>query len=266
MSLNKIKGGMVFAGCSFTWGQGLYFYSNMPTLDYSNTNSFSMFKIHNAHIKYMETLRFPRLVANHFETFEIVNRENGGSDDCSIEFIERTFSGPHNVKMNYNEISHIIFQTSDLTRNSFNFNHEGVEYKHIVFNQPKNEEFYKWQIKNNFDFHDVMEILREQAFSRIKELFVKYEQLGIVCKILCWTDDYINLIKSDPFFDGKFINFEYNNETYDCIDYLTKINKGMSVDTDIVNLNTVISDGHPSKQCHRLIADSIIKHIENDNI
>ena len=28
----KVTKGMVFAGCSFTWGQGLYYYSGMDTL------------------------------------------------------------------------------------------------------------------------------------------------------------------------------------------------------------------------------------------
>ena len=28
----KITKGIIFAGCSFTWGQGLYYYSNLDTL------------------------------------------------------------------------------------------------------------------------------------------------------------------------------------------------------------------------------------------
>ena len=28
----KVGKGMIFAGCSFTWGQGLYYYSNLSTL------------------------------------------------------------------------------------------------------------------------------------------------------------------------------------------------------------------------------------------
>jgi hypothetical protein len=262
MSSSKVKKGLVFAGCSFTWGQGLYFYSNMPTLDYTNTNSFSTSKINNAHKKYMEALRFPRLVANHFETFEIVKQTNGGSDDRSIEFIEQVFNGQQNVKMNYNEISHIIFQTSDLTRNFFYFNYGGIEYKILL--DPKNEIFYKWMIENKLDFAGVMKMYREQVFENIKKTFIKYEEKGIKCKILCWEDDLINMIKSDPFFADKFINFEYEGVTYDCIDYLIKTNKGMDISTD--NLETRIDDSHPSKKCHRLIANCIIKHLENDNI
>lgn len=264
MSLNKVKKGMVFAGCSFTWGQGLYFYSKMSTLDYANPNAYSKCKVTNAHKIYKDTLRFPRLVANHFDTFEVVKQENGGGDDLSIDFINRLFGGKMEMKMFDNEINHIIFQTSELIRNYFYFNHKG-EF-HTILLDPQNETLYEWMTENEIDLYSFMKMFKEQVFSRIKELFVKYEQRGIICKILCWKDDYISLIKSDPFFDGKFINFEYKGETYDCIDYLIKTNKGMCISTDYINLNKVIDDDHPSKQCHKLIADSIIKHLENDNI
>jgi hypothetical protein len=264
MSLSKPIKGMVFAGCSFTWGQGLYFYSKMSTLDYSNTNSFSISKVTNAHKRYKDVLRFPRLVANHFETFEIVKHENGGSDEQSIKFINNAFDNVYQVKIDYDEISHIIFQTSELTRNLFYFNYNNIQ--HEGFLDLKNETLYEWMIENNLDLSGIMNQLKEQVFLKIKELFIKYEEKGITCKILCWKDDFITLIKSDSFFNGKFINFEYKNKSYDCIDYLIKTNKGMGIHTDIINLNKVIDDEHPSKQCHRLIADSIIKHLENDNI
>lgn len=264
MSSTNIKKGMVFVGCSFTWGQGLYFYSKMPNINYINPNAYSPQKITYAHSRYKDVLRFPRLVANHFETFEVVRPDNGGSDERSIDFINTLFDGFHNIKLKYEEVSHIIFQTSDLTRNSFHFNYNNVD--HNVILDPKNELLYNWMIDNEKSLSDVMNMLKEQTFMKIKNVFIEYEGKGITCKILCWRDDLINLIKSDPFFDGKFINFEYNNKTYDCIDYIIKTNKGMGIYTDIDNLGKFIDDEHPSKQCHKLIADSIIKHLENDNI
>ena len=64
-------------------------------------------------------------------------------------------------------------------------------------------------IENEIDLSSVINQLKEQVFLRIKESFIKYEEMGIKCKILCWRDDFIRLIKSDPFFSGKFINFEF---------------------------------------------------------
>lgn len=122
MSSIKVKKGLIFAGCSFTWGQGLYFYSKMSNLDYTNPNSYSISKVTNSHKRYKDVLRFPRLVANHFETFEIVKLINGGCDDHSISFIDELFEGKSDTRTFDNEISHIIFQTSELTRNQFNFN------------------------------------------------------------------------------------------------------------------------------------------------
>ena len=64
--------GLIFAGCSFTWGQGLYYYSGLDTLVEPAPDCYDAKLVTDAHKKYMETLRYPRLVANHFKTFEIV--------------------------------------------------------------------------------------------------------------------------------------------------------------------------------------------------
>ena len=70
-----MKKGILFAGCSFTWGQGLYYYSGLETLKEPAPEQFDKKLIKDAHLRFMWTIRFPRLVANHFETFEIVKKE-----------------------------------------------------------------------------------------------------------------------------------------------------------------------------------------------
>ena len=66
---NHVVKGIIFAGCSFTWGQGLYYYSNLPTLKEPDPFCYDGNLVEQSHIKFMESVRFPRLVANHFKTF-----------------------------------------------------------------------------------------------------------------------------------------------------------------------------------------------------
>jgi hypothetical protein len=64
--------GILFGGCSFTWGQGLYFYSELNRLTYPvNEFTYNDATVNDAHRKFRDTLRYPRLVANHFKTFEV---------------------------------------------------------------------------------------------------------------------------------------------------------------------------------------------------
>ena len=74
-----MKKGMIFAGCSFTWGQGLYYYSNMSTLRQPAPEQYDFKLVTHAHKRFMASLRYPRLVANHFGTFELVKKEMGSA-------------------------------------------------------------------------------------------------------------------------------------------------------------------------------------------
>jgi len=60
---SKPDKGMVFAGCSFTWGQGLYYYSNLDTLAEPLPDHYDRNLVRHAHIKFKESVRYPILVA-----------------------------------------------------------------------------------------------------------------------------------------------------------------------------------------------------------
>ena len=44
--------------------------------------------------RYKDTIRYPRLVAEHFNTFDVFKNVNGGSEDESFEFFKHIFSDP----------------------------------------------------------------------------------------------------------------------------------------------------------------------------
>jgi hypothetical protein len=88
---------------------------------------------------------------------------------------------------------------------------------------------YEFFEKYNFiNYEDYEQKLCGQLFDRIKEIFIRYENKGIIPLIFNWSKDDKNLsIYTDYEFFGENPPFDY----------------------------------HPSKKCHRIIADSIIEKI-----
>ena len=266
--------GIIFAGCSFTWGQGLYFYSDLPDVPRIGDSDFHPSLLKDSHIKFKDTLRFPRLVANHFNTFEIVKKQNGGNDEQSIEFIYNLFNDTNNQygKFKYDNFDYLIFQTSQIVRNRFKFEYRGKSYninapqKKLDLHSVNDIIFFKWLSENNIDYDQWCESFKLQIITKIKSFLTFIEENGIKTKLLLWQDDLINLVEEDTFLSEKFLILHHEDKKYNCIDHLIKTNRGMTIKDDNENLINPVHDTHPSKKCHKIIANSIIKNIEKDLI
>lgn len=286
--------GMVFAGCSFTWGQGLWYYSDLPNIpkneDYLlNTHTMSQV----AH-KLKDSIRFPRLVANHFSAVEIVKSPNGGSDAENLIFLNELFSQNKNyshltdIRLNYNEIDYIIYQVTQIHRSPYYFSHNDQNF--AVFLNPnltdkdrlyklnnKNEFFrnsieldkfdilYEYMIKNNLNFDDIQKGLLNFWIQKIKNQLMFYEKKGIKVKILFWPNELNHILLSDSWYQYNHIKLLYNNLEFETIDELQNYDKEKFV--IFYDKSKKIESGrdlHPSKLCHEIIANSIIKSIEQD--
>ena len=73
---------MVFAGCSFTWGEGLHLYSDVSDIVYTKNQNFDIHNITETHKKCIQSNRFARKVANHFDSWEICREHNGMTRNC----------------------------------------------------------------------------------------------------------------------------------------------------------------------------------------
>lgn len=271
--------GLIFAGCSFTWGQGLYYYSDLENQVIMNDGNFNQINITDAQIKMKNTMYFPRLVANHFNTFEITKKDNGGSEYSSYRFVNSLFNRylrNDNVDLysdfKYEDFEYIIFQTSQLGRNNFKFTYKEKEYDMFVplngsvWNEDEQKILLEWLIENDLTYNQWFDIFRNQVFEKLKNFFILYESKGIKCKLICWMDDLLDLIKNDSYMIERFIPLYYNEKKYDTIKYLTDLNNHLLISGDSENLKISIMDHHPSKECHQIIANSIIKNLEKNKI
>ena len=124
--------GILFTGCSHTWGGGLEFYGPFKNIPDHKRFFYDEQTITFAIMKFIQANRFSRLVANHFGMWEINRNNNGGSDDGSIDFIKMcfgidnwetqnnstTFTQFLNQRYNFDEVEYVIFQLTDPFRNN----------------------------------------------------------------------------------------------------------------------------------------------------
>jgi len=269
---NNVIKGMLFAGCSFTWGQGLHFYSNMATVEEPTRD---------AHNRFRKTLYFPRLVSNYFNTFEVCKIQNGGCEEDSFEYMKcafgliKRFNYIINEIYNFNEIEYIIFQTSHPQRNTYYYDYvnpngsvSACEFK-TGFNLTEENlnKFYKYLAEQKKCTIDEWYLEHcKNWFAKIKENLQFYESKGIKTLILNWEVDYMPFYKNDKWMSDRLVTFEYNEKSYDTIRTMMEKNKHLHIDYDYEYFEVTPTDNHPSKKCHRLIADAVIKKIKNKKI
>jgi len=295
--------GIVFAGCSFTWGQGLYFYSELkhiPTFQ-EWVKDYSLMT--NAPINYKNTIRFPRLVANHFSTFEVCRETNGGSDEMSFKFLEVLFTRDKVEKelqhfdflttqfYEYDEIEYIIFQSSQPQRCSYEIYHNDNQYLVYIndnssnrtrvtkLNQAKQQIdisedegldiVYKWLQKNNLTVEELYDLHIKNQVEILKRNFKFYESKGIKIKLLLWVDDLLEEILKDEYLKSKLIPLYHDNKKFTTIDEMFIYDETFLIEKDLHGFNNYIpdiaqGDRHPSKRLNEILAKNIITSIEMD--
>jgi hypothetical protein len=270
--------GILFGGCSFSWGQGLYFYSNLNRIFLPKDEySFDAKKLTDAQIKFKDTIRFPRLVANHFKTFEVFKNANGGSEDETFEFFKYILNDPNknkleehfsNERYSYDDFEFLVIQLSQLYRNKFYFELGGKnfysnfsplsDYEHV-------EKLLKWMEINNKTYEDWEKELKKQQIVRLEKELKFYEEKNLKIILLSWENQLLEHIKNNKYLNSKFIQLEYDNEKFETISDLQEKHKNMVIkyDYDFFG-DDPPKDHHPSKLCHQVIADNIINHIEKN--
>lgn len=258
--------GILFGGCSFTWGHGLWHYSD---LNFTGYPQIDVPQITDAHIKYKDTLAFPTLVANHFNTFAVQKQVTGGSEDITFDFFDNIFHKiPSekfctNERYSYEEFDLIVVQLSQVHRNKFYFTLNGnVEYSILWngINGYNHDKFQEWLSINNLDFDDCIEMHIDNQLLRLENRFKFYESIGIKTKLIVWDYLYTPKLKLNPYLSERLILLM---DKYENINHLIGREANMAINNDYEHFVNPPTDEHPSKLCHKVIADSIIKNISD---
>jgi len=270
--------GMVFAGCSFTWGEGLHLYSDVSDIVYTKNQNFDINNITETHKKCIQSNRFARKVANHFDSWEICKETNGGSNLDNLKFIKKSFGIKDdytlepNSKFNINDISCLIFQITHPERGPFliHSDKDNITYTmHIVSldNQSLKElpEEQPKLIKLYEEYGDLFESqISKTLFDELEKLFIFLEKNKIVCKVLLWQERVAKSIENNKFFEDRLITLPYKKKMYKSIEELTNRYSKLAILGHFKKFGVQMNDAHPSKLCHQLIAENIINNLEND--
>jgi len=267
---------ILFAGDSFTWGEGLQFYSGQKDVFFPKTHKFDPKLISNSQMECIINNRFPTLVSNYFNKEVILRADNGGSNTWSTKFIKDIKS--------FNQISHIIYQLTDVYREEFEFTYDGeditIYVDDILYNRYADTE-YKFKLsekylgrkkhydlffkyyENNFKSIEEFEIyFIKQSLIKIKKELLKHIASGIIVYFLNWRTHYTPVLLKDKFFSKRLIKLNYLNKTY--YDFETLCNEErpeLSNQYVFRTFKVLASDSHPSLLGHIIIAENVIKKI-----
>lgn len=273
--------GMAFAGCSFTWGQSLWYYSNLPTVIEQEYNKYDPQFVNFTHRAFTEANRYPRLVAQHYKTFELCQPFNGGSNSTMLDYWQRYALAPNSnlddkritnrsvrgPVHDLSDIGYFVIQFSHWARSDITINHRGIQYgpmQRWELFSDKQDLFYEYLEDNNINDEKFFEESKATDVANTKNFILELEKKGICVLVLCWPDDLVPYIEKDPWLSTHIVKLQYENAQYSSISELIAKHPVMRISGDTDFFIEPPKDDHPSLKCHRVIADSIIRHIENE--
>ncbi len=171
-----------FAGCSFTYGDGLDYYFGSR-----------------------ETSRFSHLVASHFNVQSLNQSFRGGSHTQIISWWESFFETQN--------VDAFVFQFTMWTR-SDSLILPGVS--HIDMFSKHEKVFRQWSIENNISTDEYIEQAKVSDVHNVLSFLQQYEQRFPIY-ILCWPDTTLPYIKKYTWLTDRLIKLSYQGQTYESI-------------------------------------------------
>lgn len=283
---------MVFAGCSFTWGQGLWYYSALDSCAVNMHYGYDPSCLNVIHHLFREKWRWCNLVADHFNTVALTHPENGGANDQILEFWKKSFQLEKQNKsvkvrafdlerfvdktrpINLKDVSHFVFQFTQWWRSSIVIEDKSGMPIFVSVQKcwqkfdSEFELFNDWFTKNQSRYKNEIGIFHGEIMNRdliaVKN-FLKYlESNGIKTHVLSWPKEFVNRLQDDSWYRERLIAFNYENRQYNSLEDLLT-NEKLTIEQDNDFFETPPKDQHPSLRAQKIIANNVIAAIEKRN-
>ena len=228
---------ILFLGCSFTWGAGLQFEYLIDNEGWSTDDCEKLIPPNSflEHLNYKSDMfrkekHFPNLVAKHFDKHYSLGKFGNGGDNGNATFVLKNLGDflVHQLKDRVNPIKLIVIQFTDWTRKPM------------------------WTL--------------EQQVDKTIEAIGDINWIGI-----SWQDDISEYLKKvRPY---NFCPIEFDGATYDSFEHIINQPPEETQDWRVKHKLTLfgkyngkLHDDHFSSKGHEVMAKSIIKKIEENNI
>lgn len=235
--------GVLGIGCSFMWGEGLYFYSNLantPTLKenhaFDGTHSLT-----DSHIRFKDKNRFLRIVADEYGMWDIANTGNGGSNVRNIKDYVNSFLKESN-KLTISDFGLIIYQFTSHERDYIN----------------------QYYTNDGWLTGDVMSI--EEQIEFVNDEMIKWESDGVKVVTISWYDEFPNHPLYQKYFKNRHVDIEIDGDIKNSFEYfLHRDVYNVTIASDFISQGLQKNDIHFNLKGHKCIAESIIKKLKKDN-
>jgi len=239
---------ILFLGCSLTWGQGLYiekWLSEGKDEKFCNRNSVPIFDAELLSYEddlYRRENHFPNIVSQHFNRSYSCKWFNGGKNDDIVKIIDNLSKGQAD------KIDLVVIQFTDMTRDD--------EFAPISLNE----------------WGELIEVIPQYQILKIHK---KMTELKLPWLALCWHEEHSNFF--NKFLQNKLIKVRFQEKTYrniasmnqfvkDSIKFMNQDEKDEVTTFELCDKYPNINDGHPTLEWHEVVAESIIKKIQDEDI
>jgi hypothetical protein len=283
-----MKKSIVSVGCSFTYGEGLQYFSELPSVVFTESHSYNPANINLSQFKFVEKYRYSQQIADRLNTTLITRSRNGGSHNQIESFLEIILPIGESANLQLHdmmehfqlddelhlrattarldEVSHIIIQTTNPMRDIFEFESNGVIYNTTQFNNDKGncpiyESFINYAIEKFGGYPELEEYVFSQFLNRIEDRCKLYESYGIKIMLLLWQDENNNTALNHPYFKDKITKIYYNNNEYTSIRQWQLENPKFFIKNSFRHIGMCKGDEHPTLEGHTILAESILKQM-----
>lgn len=255
-------------GCSFTFGEGLQFFSNLKSVDIPKQHMFDYEQLTHAQYRFIQNNRYSKILADLLGGVDVNSSKNGGSNngiynelqllninDTELKLKDRV-GYKRETYVRLDEIDYIVIQFTNIYRDELLINGKVYPQLNMVENI---DEYIKKYLTEDFTFDDYTKKLCEETIIKFKKIFKKIEQKNpnIKIRVFSWENELDEYLRNDEYFKDKTITFHYKNIEYKTLrDIIYGKIKLTIQETFHPNCR---NDQHMNLEGHRFIAESIYK-------
>ena len=206
--------GVVWArGCSFTFGEGLQYFSNLPSVTIPSIHVFDYFELRHSQYRFIQNNRYSKLLADMLGTIDVNASGNGGTNNeiyNALLELYNTKNEPKQDRMAYlNEtfvplcdVDVIVIQFTNIFRDVISLDGKLYPLQNMA---PTFDDYVEMFIKPNMTFEEFSARVATQILDKFKTLFVKIEQQypRIKIRVISWENDIDDVMRKDEYYKDK---------------------------------------------------------------
>ena len=262
--------GIVWArGCSFTFGEGLQYFSNLPSVDIPKIHTFDYFELRHSQYRFIQNNRYSKLLADKLDTIDVNASANGGTNNDIYNALFELYNTKNEAKqdrMAYQsetfvplcDVEVIVIQFTNIFRDVIIL--DGITYP-LQNMAPTFDAYVEMFIKKNMTLEQFSERVATQILDKFKVLLQKIEIANpyIKIRVISWENDIDSVMRNDEYYKDKVVTFEYKDTIFKTLRDMIYSYSKLTI-AEMFN-RRCIDDQHMNLEGHKLIAEAIYKTI-----